>query len=189
MQSITALSWLPCWKEQLAGRHSFLKSRTSVDPSWQSCVDLDLMAMPISGRDSSRTGLTTAMSCWVALCTHTVLRGLWPTSLHGAELASVPVCFSLPLLHKQKGGGCSRLGWGGLLVPFPVGVGKLIQKPSRPRNPEARGTGSGQRGQGDLTCHGHSPLGHTLPPTIRPWGLLVFLFSRIGIFPHGYSTV
>ena len=40
-----------------------------------------------------------------------------------------------------------------------------------------------------LTCQGHSPLGQTWPPTIRPWGLLPFLFSRTGIFPHGYSTV
>lgn len=43
-------------------------------------------------------------------------------------------------------------------------------------------------GPQNLTCQGHSPLGHTLPPTIRPWGLLPFLFSRTGIFPHGYST-
>lgn len=44
-------------------------------------------------------------------------------------------------------------------------------------------------GPWSLTCQGHSPLGHTLPPTIRPRGSLPFLFSRMGIFPHGYSTV
>lgn len=63
------------------------------------------------------------------------------------------------------------------------------------RQPGRRGQGPAAdrplplRGPRSLTCQGHSPLGHTLPPTIRPWGSLPFLFSRMGIFPHGYSTV
>jgi hypothetical protein len=75
---------------------------------------------------------------------------------------------------------------------FCINVTQLKTSIPQSRNPNVRGAGAGERGfpwTESITCHGHSPLGHTLPPTMRPWRLLEFLFSTTGILPHGYSTV
>lgn len=112
---------------------------------------------------------------WAAETTQLVFSRVPPHS-------SAPFSFSMAW---QGHGRCWKAAaWGGLCGGYVYKFAPICLKPSLPGTPPPL-----PWARRSLTCQGHSPLGQTLPPTIRPWGLLSFLFSRTGIFPHGYSTV